>query len=75
MTAREAGGTFVPSPRDPLIVVIIDESDAAEQPAPVFTPKAFCPSGQRVVKVRDGMPVCAAPVKRPAFDFRPGWSS
>jgi hypothetical protein len=77
MTAREAGGTFALCAAVAAVIValVLGTPRPAEQPAPVFTPAAFCPSGQHAVKVRDGMPVCAATVKRTPFDFHPGRSS
>lgn len=77
MTAREVAGTLALCAvvAGVTVGVVVGSPRSAQQPAPVFTPTMFCPSGQHVVKVRDGMPVCAAPVKHPPFDFRPARSS
>jgi hypothetical protein len=74
MTAREAGGTLALCAAVAAVTVgvVLGSPRPAQSPAPVFTPTAFCPSGQHLVEVRaDGMPVCAAPEKRSAFDFSP----
>jgi hypothetical protein len=78
VTAREAGGTVAlcAAVAGVIVAMVLGSPQPAQQPpAPVFTPTAFCPSGQHVVKVRDGMPVCAATVKRTPFDFYPRRSS
>ena len=78
MTAREAGGTVALCAAVAAVIValVLGTPRPAEQPAPVFTPTAFCPSGQHVAKIgAGGMPVCAAPVKRSPFDFYPRRSS
>lgn len=77
MTAREVAGTVAlcAAVAGVIVGVVVGTPRSAQQPAPVFTPTAFCPSGQHLVKARDGMPVCAVPVKQSPFDFRPRWSS
>ena len=78
MTAREVAGTLALCAAISAVIVgmVLGTPRDARQPAPVFTPTAFCPAGQHLVKVpRNGMPVCAAPVKHPAFDFSPRRSS
>jgi hypothetical protein len=40
-------------------------------PVFVFTPTAFCPSGQHLANALSGTTVCAAPVKQSHFDFQP----
>ena len=77
MTAREVAGTLALCAAVAAVIVglVLGSPQPAPQPAPVFTPTAFCPSGQHVAKIRDGMPVCAAPEKRTPFVFRPRRSS
>lgn len=74
MTAREFAGTLALCAvvAGVIVALVLGTPRPAPQPAPVFTPTAFCPSGQHVVKILDdGMPVCAAPVKQSLFDFHP----
>jgi hypothetical protein len=78
VTRAEAAGTLALCAAISAVIVgmVLGTPRDARQPAPVFTPTAFCPAGQHLVKVpRNGMPVCAAPVKHSPFDFRPGRSS
>ena len=78
MTAREIAGTFSLCAAIAAVIValVIGSPQTVQQPAPVFVPTAFCPSGQHVVKISsDGMPVCTAPVKQSPFDFNPRRSS
>jgi hypothetical protein len=77
MTGREVAGTVALCAAISAVIVgmVLGTPRDARQPAPAFTPTAFCPSGQHLVKARDGMPVCAAPAKHPAFDFSPRRSS
>lgn len=78
MTAREFAGTFALCAAVAAVIValFVGTSQPAQQPAPVFTPTVFCPSGQHLVKIAaNGMPVCAAPAKQTPFDFSPRSSS
>jgi hypothetical protein len=77
MTAREFTGTLAlcAAVAGVTVALALGTPRPPRQPAPVFTPTAFCPSGQHVVKIRDGMPVCATAEKRAPFDFYPWRSS
>jgi hypothetical protein len=73
VTAREVAGTLALCAvvAGVTVGVVVGSPRSAQQPAPVFTPTMFCPSGQHLVKARNGTTVCAVPVKRPPFDFSP----
>ena len=74
MTAREFTGTLAlcAAVAGVIVALVLGSPQPARQPVPVFTPSAFCPSGQHMVKARGGEPVCATPRKQTPFDFRPG---
>lgn len=73
MTAREAGGTLALCAvvAGVTVALVIGTPRPAPQPAPVFTPTAFCPSGQHLLNDAAGLPVCVATEKQIPFDFQP----